>query len=430
MSKDKSPILVLSVFLTLLTGVVLLEGGCIFWLYREVATLKSQMETRVPVISIREVVDTALKKNEHFDRTKDLSIGSSKAKRQSKGSCTCVDGVPGTNGSKGEPGRRGEKGEIGLKGQKGAIGPVGRDGRDGVTGNPGVPGPPGPPGSRGDAGRDGRDGIQGTAGVPGVPGAHGLPGEKGDNGKTGSIGMAGPKGSHGDRGVSGSVGPKGDRGTSGPKGQKGETGQEGMSGGVSYIRWGRLECPNNATKAYSGIAFGLEKFIPSVQSYGGSDWECLPYYDYVKENYINFSVNVNNSDFNPITYFNEDTSSLTDPSFSKDLYNLGLVPCVLCHQEKKSDIHTFPSFSDCPNGWSREYSGTMMSGMGAGAGLHISEAHCIDKYYEEVPRDNIDSYYFIPIRNIPFNLAITDEEGAEVYHTTTPGIMDCSVCSK
>ena len=71
-----------------------------------------------------------------------------------------------------------------------------------------------------------------------------------------------------------------------------------------------------------------------------------------------------------------------------------------------------------------------MSGLGGGAGLHISEAHCIDKYYEEVPRDNIDSNYFIPIRNIPFNLTITDEEGAKVYHTTTPGIMDCSVCSK
>ena len=291
MSKEKSPVLALSIFLALLTGVVLLEGGCIFWLYREVATLKSQMETRVPVASIREVVDTALKKNEHFDGTKDLSIGSSKAKRQSKGSCTCVDGVPGTNGSKGEPGRRGEKGETGLKGQKGAIGPVGRDGRDGVIGNPGVPGPPGPPGSRGDAGRDGRDGIQGTAGVPGVPGAHGLPGEKGDNGKTGSIGMAGPKGSHGDRGVSGSVGPKG---------EKGETGQEGMSGGVSYIRWGRLECPNNATKAYSGIAFGLEMYSP--RTYGGSDWECLQYYDYMKEN---FSININNSDFIPITYLDE-----------------------------------------------------------------------------------------------------------------------------
>ena len=417
MSKEKSPVLALSIFLALLTGVVLLEGGCIFWLYKEVATLKSQMETRVPVANIREVVDTALKKNEHFDRTKDLSIRSSKVKRQSKGSCTCVNGVPGTNGSKGEPGRRGEKGEIGLKGQKGAIGPVGRDGRDGVTGNPGVPGP------RGDAGRDGRDGIQGTAGVPGVPGTHGLPGEKGDNGKTGPIGMPGPKGSHGDRGTSGPQGDRGVSGSVGPKGEKGETGQEGMSGGVSYIRWGRLECPNNATKAYSGIAFGLEKWY----YYGGSDWECLPYYDYVKEN---FSINRSNSDFSPITYFDKDRSNLTSPFNSEVLYYLGLVPCVLCFQEKKSDIHTFPSFPDCPNGWSREYSGTMMSGLGAGTGLHTSEAHCIDKYYEEVPRDNIDSNFFIPIRNIPFNLTITDEEGANVYHTTTPGIMDCSVCSK
>ena len=70
-----------------------------------------------------------------------------------------------------------------------------------------------------------------------------------------------------------------------------------------------------------------------------------------------------------------------------------------------------------------------MSGLGGGVGLHISEAHCIDKYYEEVPRDN-DLIHLIPIRNITFNLTITDEEGAKVYHTTTPGIMVCSVCSK
>ena len=64
MSKEKSPVLALSIFLALLTGVVLLEGGCIFWLYREVATLKSHMETRVQVKEVEIIYRNQDKKEE------------------------------------------------------------------------------------------------------------------------------------------------------------------------------------------------------------------------------------------------------------------------------------------------------------------------------------------------------------------------------
>lgn len=51
----------------------------------------------------------------------------------------------------------------------------------------------------------------------------------------------------------GKTGKKGNDGAQGPPGQTGEKGDKGHGvSGVNYVRWGRTECPGNATLVYSG----------------------------------------------------------------------------------------------------------------------------------------------------------------------------------
>ena len=52
------------------------------------------------------------------------------------------------------------------------------------------------------------------------------------------------------------IGRTGKRGNDGAQGLPGRTGEKGDKGngvsGVNYVRWGRTECPGNATLVYSG----------------------------------------------------------------------------------------------------------------------------------------------------------------------------------
>ena len=51
----------------------------------------------------------------------------------------------------------------------------------------------------------------------------------------------------------GKTGKKGNDGAQGPPGQTGVKGDKGHGvSGVNYVRWGRTECPGNATLVYSG----------------------------------------------------------------------------------------------------------------------------------------------------------------------------------
>ena len=46
---------------------------------------------------------------------------------------------------------------------------------------------------------------------------------------------------------------RGNDGAQGPPGRTGEKGDKGNGvSGVNYVRWGRTECPGNATLVYSG----------------------------------------------------------------------------------------------------------------------------------------------------------------------------------
>ena len=91
-----------------------------------------------------------------------------------------------------------------------------------------------------------------------------LRGRDGRDGKEGSPGQDGRDGRDGEKGESG---PKGEQGARGRKGDRGP-----ISGGVTYVRWGMIECPNDTTLVYAGIAAGTKYEIHG----GTSNTLCMP----------------------------------------------------------------------------------------------------------------------------------------------------------
>ena len=163
MSAEKSH----SLILVLLTAIILIEGGCIFWLFKEVTMMKSCMDLEASIQEISTKVSTEIcnKKEQLIGTDNFKTVGSSKVKRKSP--CQCVDGTPGTNGSKGDPGMKGEQGPQGVTGSPGEKGPQGLTGSPGEQGSQGVTGPPGEQGAQGVMGSPGEQGAQGVTGPPG-----------------------------------------------------------------------------------------------------------------------------------------------------------------------------------------------------------------------------------------------------------------------
>ena len=78
-------------------------------------------------------------------------------------------------------------------------------------------------------------------------------------GRDGRDGREGEPGPQGPPGRDGKVGPKGDMGEQGPPGPS--------SGGVTYVRWGRITCPdtNGTELVYARRAAGYLAYKPGVQ---------------------------------------------------------------------------------------------------------------------------------------------------------------------
>ena len=177
----------------------------------------------------------------------------------------------------------------------------GRDGRDGVTGRDGLPGPPGTPG---------QDGLDGT---------NGQKGDKGERGDT--IGIVGPPG---------------------PPGP--------VSGGAIYVRWGKTQCPNitGTSLIYNGRA--AKSYYN--QKGGGSNYQCLPN----NPEYGGYAPGVQG--LSPIYGVEYETGA--DGSFPSSLHNNN-APCAVCYVSTRSAVLMIPAWRHCPNGWTVEYTGYLMS---------------------------------------------------------------------
>ena len=182
-----------------------------------------------------------------------------------------------------------------------------RDGRDGL---PGPPGPPGPPG------------IPGAAGTPGVA-VIDLQYVKPPTTVT-------P--------------PTTDTPTTTPPPPVATVG-----GGLTYIRGGRTSCPtvDGTEEVYNGITAG------SFYNHngGGSNYICM----------------VSDAKYHP-----EAATSTSRPTYiygteyqtsghSLDSLHDHNVPCAACHVTTRSAQFMIPGTDQCPEGWTTEYTGWLMS---------------------------------------------------------------------
>lgn len=174
----------------------------------------------------------------------------------------------------------------------------------------------------------------------------------GRDGRDGRDGIYGPPGRDGKDGDTGPPGPPG-------------------KGGVVYIRWGRTTCPSvqGTELVYSGRAGGsyynqgaasnylcmpnnphYSNHIPGVQGYS---------YIYGAEYQIYHSGG-------PISYNRHDHN----------------VPCAVCNVQERGSLLMIPAQKNCPNLWTKEYEGALMSGRRT---ERRTMYVCMDKDAESIP---------------------------------------------
>ena len=327
--------------------------------------------------------------------------------------------LPIDNLEKRQIGQKGEKGEPGATGRQGNTGGPGDRGPEGPAGPRGLPGIDGPPGERGPQGGRGSPGQKGEPGSPGgPPGEQGPPGLKGDVGPIGPPGERGdpgPRGERGFHGVDGRDGANGRPGIPGPQGPPGDVGPRGPGcnttddgGGFTYVRWGRTVCREQAEAVYVGRAASSRWDVPG----GTSDYICLTnnpeYCDDNHDGSQKFS-----------TLHGVEYETFADAPLS-GLRNHN-APCVLCHVTSQNAVFMLPGSRSCPDTWTIEYSGYLMTSYG-GAGRR--SAVCVDKDAEmldgEGPNTNGALLYHIEATCNGLQCPPYDEDKE----------LTCAVCSK
>jgi len=138
-------------------------------------------------------------------------------------------------------------------------------------------------------------------------------------------------------------------------------GRDGGSGGVVYVRWGSTSCPDTGAELlYSGQAGGARH-----NNGGGGNPQCLPN----DPEYLNKTIPgaQNNGHIYGSEY--EATDSLVDGSDDTD------VTCAVCYVAQRNAVYMLPAKYTCPEGWTREYFGYLMS---AAYSYRRSTFSCVD----------------------------------------------------
>lgn len=257
---------------------------------------------------------------------------------------------------RGEKGEKGEKGEDpGPNGDNGAGGPVGSRG---PVGEKGDQGPKGPPGRNGDGGQPGPPGPRGRVGPPGISvlqgecvkirGFPGLPGETGPPGPPGQplMVVTRPRWIRDAPNEDLTVNP------------------DFFGGGATYVRWGRTVCPEQ--EGTESLYYGRAAGSPHDQQGGTSDVLCLPdepEYGDIYRRGAQWHSPLGVAKY--ATSVGEPFAGVADR----------MVPCVLCHVSRRESIATMPADLTCPEEWTMEYSGYLMS---SHATSYRQSAICVD----------------------------------------------------
>ncbi len=233
-------------------------------------------------------------------------------------------------------------------------------------------------------GRDGRDGLPGLQGETGDKGEQGPPGPEGTTGPQGPVGLEGP------------IGLPGIRGLPGPSG-----------GGAVYTRWGRTVCPSTSGTqlVYEGLAAGSHY----THTGGGANYLCIT----KKPIYISTTV--------PSHYSYLYGSEYEVPVFNS-LHNQN-VPCAVCHTSKRSSKLMIPGTTTCPQTWTEEYEGYLMTEYRDHKRNAVYE--CVDNNGETVPggHANTDGALF-------YHVGVVCSKGLPCDPFVANIPITCVVCTK
>jgi hypothetical protein len=193
--------------------------------------------------------------------------------------------------------------------------------------------------------------------------------------------------------------------------------------GPTYVRWGRRSCPTSAVELYVGhAANGPGTPCAGANSVecraGGYNFVCLhgaPQYDDQNEHWI--SVTRTGERLFRVEYSTR-MSSLWQ---LWDLHNED-VPCAVCQSTHSLAVLMQPGSAQCPQAWSAEYTGFIMSE--PQAGHRKTENVCVD---EQPEKDTwSDSMYNEGLRLAPVEIrSVKHRDDAP-----TPGSFDVDVLEK
>ena len=187
--------------------------------------------------------------------------------------------------------------------------------------------------------------------------------------------------------------------------------QGSQAGGAVYTRWGKTVCPQGATLVYAGRAAGTKYNMEG----GTSDTLCMP----ETPQYLSTDTTATHiAQLRRAEY--ETLGTSTTP-----LNNLlqANIPCAVCHTDTKLSVLTVPAHYTCPNGWSMEYNGYLMT-----EGEYSDRQHkstlCVDKDAEAVPGSEAGTDPAL----IHLLRATCDGLPCPPYNTNM--VLPCAVCSK
>ena len=179
------------------------------------------------------------------------------------------------------------------------------------------------------------------------------------------------------RGRDGLPGRDGVQGPPGPPGQSGSTGPPGLrsSGGAIYTRWGKSSCPEveGTELVYSGITGGSYFTEPG----GGANHLCMPKHPKYSK---------------ALTYrgivFGQAHVYGTEYDYPLQGSHRHNAPCAVCYVSTRSTVYMIPAMYECPQTWTREYYGYLMTEFKGNRNTDIrgrSMYECVDEDQESLP---------------------------------------------
>ncbi|XP_071144752.1 short-chain collagen C4-like [Mytilus edulis] len=148
--------------------------------------------------------------------------------------------------------------------------------------------------------------------------------------------------------------------------------------GNTYTRWGKTSCPSTAALVYEGYAAGNAK----TEKGGGANFLCLPK-DPEWRSYSDSKASWIGRIFG-VEYQIKDNSVYSTSFHDKEM------PCSVCLITEKSTSLMVPGKVTCPTGWTKEYTGYLMS-QAIGGNRQPSEYICVDENLDAVDGNKADN---------------------------------------